>query len=77
MYHLGYSGSCTRPGSDLALAHRVRGDNSGPHTPEEIAAMHAELAAMFPNAEITACNLSDMAKALQPFALSSPSLPRR
>ncbi len=33
----------------------MRGDNSGPHTPEEIAAIHAELAAQFPNAEITAC----------------------
>jgi len=72
MYHLGYSGVARVPGSDLALATRVRGDNSGPHTPEEIAAMHAELAAMFPNAEITACNLSDMAKALQPFRAQLP-----
>ncbi len=72
MYHLGYSGVARVPGSDLALATRVRGDNSGPHTPEEIAAIHAELAAQFPNAEITACNLSDMANALQPYRAQLP-----
>ena len=72
MYHLGYSGVARVPGSDLALATRVRGDNSGPHTPEEIAAIHAELAALFPNAEITACNLSDMANALEPYRAQLP-----
>jgi hypothetical protein len=72
MYHLGYSGVARVPGSDLALATRVRGDNSGPHTPEEIAAIHAELTAQFPNAEITACNLSEMANALQPWRAQLP-----
>ncbi|MGD0520400.1 MAG: DUF5054 domain-containing protein [Terracidiphilus sp.] len=72
MYHLGYSGVARVPGSDLALATRVRGDNSGPHTPEEIAAIHAGLATQFPNAEITACNLSEMAKALQPYRAQLP-----
>jgi hypothetical protein len=67
MYHWDYSGVARVPGSDLALATRVRGDNSGPHTPEEIAAIHAELAAKFPSADITGCNLSDMANALQPY----------
>src|SRR5208282_4683033 len=55
------------PGSDLALVTRVRGDNSGPHKPEEIDRIHAELAAHFPNAEIIATNLSEMANALAPF----------
>ncbi len=72
MYHLGYSGVARVPGSDLALATRVRGDNSGPHTLEEIAAMHAELAARFPNAEISAANLTDMAKAIQPYRANLP-----
>jgi hypothetical protein len=72
MYHWDYSGTARVPGSDLALATRVRGDNSGPHTPEEIAAIHAELAARFPNAEIIACNLSDMANALQPYRSQLP-----
>ena len=52
---------------DLAVVTRVRDDNSGPHTAEEITRMHAELAVKFPNAEIAACNLSDMANAIAPY----------
>ncbi len=37
MYHHGYGGVTVVPGSDLAIAIVVRDDNSGPHTPEEIA----------------------------------------
>ena len=66
MYHWDYGGIARVPGSDLALVTRVRDDNSGPHTADEIASIHSELAAQFPNAEITACNLSDMAKAIAP-----------
>jgi hypothetical protein len=66
MYHWDYSGIALVPGSDLAIVTRVRDDNAGPHTAEEIARMHADLAARFPNAEITACNLSDMANAIAP-----------
>jgi hypothetical protein len=67
MYHNDYEGIAVVPGSDLALATRVRGDNSGPHKPEEIDRIHADLAARFPNAEIVAANLSEMANALAPF----------
>ena len=66
MYHWDYGGIARVPGSDLALVTSVRGDNSGPHTPEEIADIYAGLAARFPNAEITAATLSDMANALAP-----------
>ena len=67
MYHHDYEGIAVVPGSDLALVTRVRGDNSGPHKPEEIDRIHADLAARFPNAEIVATNLSEMANALTPF----------
>jgi len=67
MYHHDYEGIAVVPGSDLALVTRVRGDNSGPHRPEEIDRIHAELAARFPNAEIVATNLSEMANALAPY----------
>jgi hypothetical protein len=67
MYHWDYSGIAVVPGSDLAIVTRVRDDNAGPHTADEIAHMHADLAARFPNAEITACNLSDMANAIAPY----------
>lgn len=67
MYHHQYEGIAVVPGSDLALVTRVRGDNSGPHKPEEIDRIHAELGSRFPNAEIVATNLSEMANALAPF----------
>jgi hypothetical protein len=67
MYHWDYSGIARVPGSDLALVTRVRNDNSGPHTADEIATIYAELATRFPKAEITACNLSDMARAIAPY----------
>jgi hypothetical protein len=67
MYHDNYGGVAVVPGADLALATEVRGDNSGPHKPEEIDKIHARLAARFPNAEITAANLSEMADALAPY----------
>ena len=67
MYHHDYGGVAVIPGSDIALVTEVRGDNSGPHEPEEIDRIHVELAARFPNAEIVAANLSEMANALVPF----------
>lgn len=67
MYHWDYSGIAHVPGSNIALVTRVRDDNSGPHTADEIRSMHAQLAEQFPRAEITACNLTDMAKAIAPY----------
>jgi hypothetical protein len=66
-YHLDYGGSVRVPGSDLVVAMCVRTDNSGPHTLEEIAKVHADYAARFPRAEIVACNLSDIANAIAPY----------
>jgi hypothetical protein len=66
MYHHEYGAVTVVPGSDLALVTEVRGDNSGPHTPEEIAAIYADLGTRFPNAEIHASNLSQMANAMEP-----------
>jgi Domain of unknown function (DUF5054) len=67
MYHHEYGGVAVVPGSDLALVTEVRGDNSGPHTAQEIDKIYSELAARFPDAEIAAANLSEMADALLPF----------
>jgi hypothetical protein len=72
MYHLNYGAVVRVPGSDLVLVTEVLNDNMGPHNPEEIAAIHAKLAAQFPNAEIIASNLSDMANALQPYRTQLP-----
>jgi hypothetical protein len=67
MYHHDYEGIAVVPQSDLALVTRVRGDNSGPHKPDEIDKIHGALAARFPNAEIVASSLSDMANAVAPY----------
>jgi hypothetical protein len=67
MYHHEYGGVAVVPGSDLALVTEVRGDNSGPNTPEEIDRIHAALQARFPNAEIGAASLTEMANALAPY----------
>lgn len=67
MYHHDYGGLAHIPGSDTVLMTIVRGDNSGPHKPDEIAQIHARLSAQYPNAEIVASSLTDMANAVQPF----------
>lgn len=64
MYHHGYGDVVPIPGSDLAVAIVVRGDNSGPHTPEEIEKTYSELSRRFPNAEVKASNLTDIAQAV-------------
>ena len=62
MYHRrDYGGIVIIPGSGVAVDVEVRGDNSGPHTPEEIAAIYAKLRERFPGAEIRAANLNDVA----------------
>ena len=72
MYHLGYGATSRVPGSDLAISIQVRGDNSGPHTAQEIADIHAQLAMQFSNAEISAASLTEIANAIQPHHASLP-----
>jgi hypothetical protein len=74
MYHHEYGGVACVPGSDLALVTCVRGDNSGPHLPGEIEQIYADLARQFPNAEIQAANLTEMANALAPYCDHLPEV---
>lgn len=67
MYHHGYGQVMPVSGSDLAIAIEVRNDNSGPHTPEEIEKIYKGLQQRFPNARITASNLTEIANSLEPF----------
>lgn len=66
MYHHEYGDVVRVPGSDLAIAVMVRGDNSGPHTPEEIVEIYAQLGQRFPNAQVIATNLTEIANAVEP-----------
>jgi hypothetical protein len=73
MYHrLEYGGVVRLPGSDLAVAVEVRGDNAGPHTVEEIRKIHADLRRQFPQASIRAANLTDIAHAVEPHRSALP-----
>ncbi len=72
MYHSGYGGMTKIPGSDLAISIEVRDDNSGPHTPKEIAEIYERLSYSYPNAEITASSLTDIANAVDPHRNALP-----
>ncbi|MGD0892743.1 MAG: DUF5054 domain-containing protein [Terracidiphilus sp.] len=72
MYHSGYGGINVVPGSDAAIAIFVRGDNSGPHTPDEITQIFATLKTRFPNAKILPTNLTSVANELSRHSASLP-----
>lgn len=74
MYHHSYGGVVKVPGSDLALAVNMRGDNSGPHPPEEVEDIYDDLRKQFPNAKIVAGSLTDMANAVEPFRAKLPEV---
>lgn len=66
LYHpLGYGGTVAIPGTDIAVSIRVRVDNSGPHTADEVKAYYSALHRRFPGARIVATNLSTIAAALR------------
>jgi hypothetical protein len=72
MYHSGYGGIARVPGSRLAVAMVVRDDDSGPHTLQEVQGTYSMLRARFPNARITATNLSEIANAVEPYHSALP-----
>ncbi len=73
LYHRHDYGSVLRvPGSDLAVSVNVRGDNSGPHTPAEIAAIYRDLRTSFPGAHVTASNFNEVAAAVEPYRAQLP-----
>ncbi len=73
LYHLlDYGGTAVIPGTDVAIAINVRGDNTGPHPISEIKGYYADLHRQFPNAKIVATNLNTVAKAVQPVVDSLP-----
>jgi len=72
LYHLDYGGIVKIPGSDLAIDVECRGDNSGPHTLEEIHGIYSKLRKQFPNAQVTAGSLTDIANAVEPYRATLP-----
>jgi hypothetical protein len=73
LYHpFDYGSTVAFPGTDSAVSIRVRGDNSGPHTFEEIKDSYRQLHSLYPGARIVPTNLSVIADALEPLR---PKLP--
>ena len=72
MYHHSYGDMVRVPGSDLAIAIIVADDNKGPHPPEEISRAYSELSKRFPNAEIVASGLGEIADAVEPLRANLP-----
>ena len=71
-YHHGYGGVVQVPGSDLAVAIVVRGDNSGPHTIGEIHQIYTDLRKQFPDATVIATDLTKIANAVIPYRSQLP-----
>ncbi|MGA8729242.1 MAG: DUF5054 domain-containing protein [Terracidiphilus sp.] len=74
MYHHDYGGVVRVPGSDIAVSVNVRGDNSGPHTADEVEDIYDDLHHQFPNAEIVATDLTEIANAVEPYRANFPVL---
>ncbi len=72
MYHHEYGAVARVPGSDLAVAIVVRDDNSGPHKPEEIVQICADLKRQFPNAQVIPTNLTEIANAVEAYRGNLP-----
>jgi len=72
MYHHEYGGVTRIPGTDLAVSINVRNDNSGPHPAEEVEDIYDDLHKRFPNAEIVATNLTEIANAVEAYRGSLP-----
>jgi hypothetical protein len=71
-HHKGYGGVVQVPDSDLAVDVEMRGDNGGPHSADEIKKIYADLRKQYPNATVTASNLSEIAAAVEPYRSSLP-----
>lgn len=72
MYHHGYGGVLQVPGSDLTVAIDVRNDNAGPHSVAQVKKIYAGLRKQFPNAKVSAANLSEIALAVEPYKANLP-----
>jgi Domain of unknown function (DUF5054) len=72
MYHHEYGAVMRVPSSDLAVAIVMADDNAGPHKPDEILKTCAELKQQFPNAQIVATNLTEIANAVEPLQNNLP-----
>ncbi len=62
MYQKTYGSTMVIPDTQTAVAISFTGDNHGPQKPEEIAKIYNDLRTQFPNAEVVASTLNEVAK---------------
>lgn len=67
-----YGGVAVLPGGKTAVSISFTHDNMGPHKPEEIAEVYADLRKQFPRARVYASNLNELAKELRPLRSRLP-----
>jgi len=65
-HHKAYGGIVIVPDAALAVAVRMRGDNTGPHSVEDVNLIYADLRKQFPRAHVAAASLSEIAAAIEP-----------
>ncbi len=61
MYAQGYGNQQILPGHQIAVNILFTNDNHGPHKPEQITEIYSELRSQFPNAEVSASTMNDIA----------------
>ena len=71
-YQPRYGELLTIPGSDQSFLVCVTGDNTGPHTPEMVEQLFAELSESVPGARFESATFDDLAEALRPIASTLP-----
>lgn len=76
MYQQGYGNQLVLPGTHTLVDIRFTSDNHGPHTPEQISQIYSELHKKYPNAEITASTLNDVAREVMKIRKNLPVVTR-
>lgn len=74
LYHRGYGNTVVVPGTDVALSIRVRFDNRGAHSREQVIGAWSDLRRRFPGARLVLATLSDVGRELAKHRESFPVL---
>lgn len=66
MYQNDYGDATILPDGETAMVIAFTGDNAGPHTVQQVKDVYASLQKRYPNAELQASTLSDVARDIEP-----------
>lgn len=74
MYQKDYGSDMILPDGKTAIVIAFTGDNHGPHTVQQIKEIYASIGKRYPNAQLQASTLSDVAEALRPMKNKLPEM---